>query len=49
MEKQLSVSDVNMEAADMPSERFLQNVPGMNSMIKNVSLQLQKNVDLRGS
>ena len=39
---------VNMEAADMPSERFLQNVPGMNSMIKNVSLQLQKNVDLRG-
>lgn len=27
--------------------RFLQNVPGMNSMIKNVSLQLQKNVDLR--
>ena len=24
------------------SERFLQNVPGMNSMIKNVSLQLQR-------
>ena len=41
--KQLSASDVNMEAVDMPSERFWQNAPDMNSMTKTVSSQSQRN------
>lgn len=48
MEKTIICIGREYGSGGMPSERFLQNVPGMNSMIKNVSLQLQKNVDLRG-
>ena len=37
-----------MEAVDMPSERFWQNAPDMNSMTKTVSSQLQKERGFEG-